>query len=119
MKSYALLTFFITALASFSGFSQETNPEILAKKLKNAQLAVTDQDVEGMVFQSYLVEEKINSKFGSQVTTYEVISLDFIATNDLGPNNTRTVTIKYRTAKPKRTATGIAGSQDVTASREP
>lgn len=117
MKSYTLLALLISATASFSGFSQETNPDILSKKLKNARLAVTEQNTDGLVFHSYHVEEKINSKFGSQITTFEVSSFDLIPTNNLGPNNSRTVTVRFRGAKTKQTTAVLVPPTDVVTSR--
>ncbi|HLA55530.1 MAG TPA: hypothetical protein VK623_05500 [Flavobacterium sp.] len=55
---------------------------------------------------AYHVEERINSNFGSRVTTYDVSNLSLISTNDLGPNNTRIVTPKF--AKAKAVAVAVA-----------
>ena len=43
----------------------------------------------------YHVEERINSKFGSRVTTYVVPRWDMINHYDLGPGNKRIITPKY------------------------
>lgn len=50
---------------------------------------------------SYYVEERINKLFGGRITTYEVSKLDMIYTNDLGPNNTRTIIPRYVKRKQK------------------
>jgi hypothetical protein len=54
-----------------------------------------------MVVVSYHVEERINMKFGSRITTYDVKSLNLVNTTDLGPDNTRVVTPVYGKAKAK------------------
>ena len=53
------------------------------------------------VIKSYYVEERINKLFGGRITTYEVTKLDMIYTNDLGPNNTRTIIPRYVKRKQK------------------
>ncbi|MBW1657570.1 hypothetical protein [Flavobacterium quisquiliarum] len=55
------------------------------------------------VIKSYYVEERINKLFGGRIVTYEVTKLDMVYTNDLGPNNTRTVIPRYVKKKQKGT----------------
>ena len=49
--------------------------------------------------ESYHVVERINMKFGAQVVTYDVSDIRLINTIDLGPNNSRTITPKYKDQK--------------------
>lgn len=51
------------------------------------------------VIVAYHVEERINMNFGGRITTYNVPSMNFISTIDLGPNNTRKITPIYGKAK--------------------
>ena len=72
----------------------EENTELLSQSLSDNELAVV----------SYHVEERINMAFGSTVTTYDVSSLSLINTNDLGKNNSRIITPKYKKSKEKALA---------------
>lgn len=67
---------------------------------------------------SYHVEERINMKFGSRITTYDVPSLKMVNTNDLGPDNSRVVTPVFGKVKPKPVidAVAVASAQTAVAS---
>ena len=101
MKTYASFII-IACVFSFSCFAQRATP--VNKAIANARLSSTDTNSDSdLVIESYYVEETINMTFGRRVTKYEVSKLDMVNTYDLGPNNTRTVTPKYRKAKVKPT----------------
>lgn len=97
MKNYAPLFIAIVSTFSFSCLAQSGDHSSASMKMENEQL-MADND---LAIVSYHVEERINMNFGSRVTSYNVSSLSFVSTNDLGPNNTRIVTPKYGKAKPK------------------
>ena len=50
----------------------------------------------------YLVEEKINQKFGGYIRTYKVSNYNLIDCYDIVPNNTRTITPYYETIEEKK-----------------
>ena len=103
MKNYAAPFTAIACVFSFNCFAQRSERASPNPEIKNARLIADNKPKKDLVVKSYHVEEKINMPFGSRVTTYEVTSLDMIYTNDLGPNNTRTVTPNYGRTKIKTT----------------
>jgi tetratricopeptide (TPR) repeat protein len=82
MKNNVPIYTTIISVFLFNCFAQKTkvsNPE------KNVKL--------------YHVEENINMKFGGYTTTYNVSDSSLVNTYDLGPNNTRVVTLLYAKEK--------------------
>lgn len=121
MKKYKLLLSAFLILVSLHCFAQVTNnPE----STKGKTIILTDNLASNSdyVIKSYYVEERINKLFGGRITTYEVTKLDMVYTNDLGPNNTRTVIPRYVKRKQKGTPSLThpeASVESVTASAEP
>jgi len=91
MKNYALFFAAMGSVYSYSCFAQ-SNTKILSD-------LTSGQDVI-----AYHVEERINRPMGTSITTYEVSNLALVRTNDLGKNNTRTVTPKYGKIRAKAIA---------------
>ena len=91
MKNYALLFVAIGSISSYGCFAQSNANDFTDLASGNEIIA-------------YHVEERINKPMGSSITTYEVTSLSLVHTNDLGKNNTRTVTPKYGKVRSKATA---------------
>ncbi len=111
MKTYSL-SIVISCVFSFSCFGQRASsntPAVTA--MANAHSTIDaksdSKSDDGLVIESYYVEETINMPFGRRVTKYEVSKLDMVNTYDLGPNNTRTVTPIYKKAKVKPTQVAI------------
>ena len=98
MNNYALL--FIASVFSFSGFAQRNDRVPTNAKTGNG-LVYSNSSNNDLAIVSYHVEERINMKVGSNITTYDVSSLSLVSTNDLGPNNTRVITPKYRKVNEK------------------
>lgn len=97
----AFLSAFLILL-SINCFAQltESNP---ASSTAGKTVILTDNLATNSdyVIKSYYVEERINKLFGGRITTYEVTKLDMVYTNDLGPNNTRTIIPRYVKKKHK------------------
>lgn len=102
MEKHVLLLAITACTFSFSGLAQYNERFQVDLKAKNSRLIADRISQKELTIVSYKVEEKINMKFGSTITTYSVPSVDLINTNDLGDNNTRIVTPKYARTKPKR-----------------
>lgn len=120
MKKYEAFFSVIAFVFSLSCFAQQTEK---APVIGNTIL-LTDNNLpsDEYVIKSYYVEERINKLFGGRITTYEVSKLDMVYTNDLGPNNTRTVIPRYVKRKQKLTASTMqskAPIENLTASIEP
>jgi len=98
MKTYAAYFTIIASVFSISSFAQ-TNYTIVDADTKKTASKFDDKSAEDLVIDSYLVVEIINMPFGKRTTKYEVSKLDMVYTNDLGPNNTRTVTPIYKKKK--------------------
>jgi len=98
MKRYAAYFTIIISVFSISSFAQ-TNYTIIDAETKKTASKFDDKSDEDLIIDSYLVVEVINMPFGKRTTKYEVSKLDMVYTNDLGPNNTRTVTPIYRKKK--------------------
>lgn len=99
------LTAFLSAfliLISLNSFGQLKEKES-ASSAKGKTIMLTDNLASNSdyVIKSYYVEERINKLFGGRITTYEVTKLDMVYTNDLGPNNTRTIIPRYVKKKHK------------------
>jgi tetratricopeptide (TPR) repeat protein len=97
MKNYTLLYLAIASVFSFSCLAQRGDSFLSTAKMDNAQLMPDNKDDLAIV--AYHVEERINMKFGSRITTYEVSNASLISTNELGANNTRVITPKYGKVK--------------------
>lgn len=112
MKTYLLHFAAFASLFSISGFAQQTNYMVANTDSRRAPFKFDSKPTDDRVIESYLVVEVINMPFGRRTTKYEVSKLDMVYTNDLGPNNTRTVTPIYK--KPKvRTASTILASKSM------
>lgn len=99
MKNYLPILITIVSVFSFNSFAQGSKFSPDSERMVSTQIAShTLSDViptSVSVIKSYHVEEKINMKFGSYITTYDVPELSQVRTNDLGPNNSRVVTLRY------------------------
>lgn len=93
---FVLLT--ATIACSFASFAQSESA--VNSRSANAE-ALDDMLTEDRVVVSYHVEERINMNFGSRITSYNVPALNLVNTNDLGPNNTRTITPVFAKVKAK------------------
>jgi hypothetical protein len=92
MRNFAPI-FIAIAAFSFDGFAQtdeKANAQLLSENLANDDRVVV----------SYHVEERINMRSGSRITTYEVSNLNQINASDLGPDNERIITPRYGKARP-------------------
>jgi tetratricopeptide (TPR) repeat protein len=99
MKNYLPFLITIVNVFSFNGFAQASKFSLDDKRMVSRQimlhtLSEVTPTTESVV-KSYYVEEKINMNFGSSITTYDVPELSQVRTNDLGPNNSRVVTLRY------------------------
>lgn len=103
MKRYTTHFIAITVIFSLNCFGQQTNYVASTENRKSP--IKLDKPDEDRVIESYFVVELINMPFGKRITKYEVSKLDMIYTNDLGPNNTRTVTPIYKKKKLRQAAT--------------
>jgi len=105
MKNYAPFFTAITSLISFVCFAQNNK----IQDLNNLNSETTNQKIIG-----YHVEEHVNMRFGSQITTYTVSDLRLVSTADLGPNNRRVITPKYAKQKTStQTAVALASPVSV------
>jgi hypothetical protein len=86
---------------SFSCFGQGVNSAPVAELKEKVSSQLGNVSKNDRVIVSYKVEEVVNTASGKRVTTYEVPKLEMVGTNDLGPNNTRTVTPVYGKSKMK------------------
>lgn len=107
MKNYVPLFVAIESIFSFGCFAQGTDNLSASTKLANPELISYTVPNDELVVVSYHVEERINSNFGSHITTYNVSNLSLVRTYDLGPNNTRTITPTFGKAKIKAIATPL------------
>jgi len=99
MKKNVLLLAITASTFSLGCFAQQNNKFLVNTKLENLQLLLNRMSKNEFVIVSYQVEEKINLRFGGTTTTYTVPTLDMVNTNDLGEDNSRTITPKYARAK--------------------
>src|SRR4051812_46626594 len=98
MKNYVNLFLAVAGVVSASCFAQG-NDSMLAATIGNTQLMNEGLSNDDRVIVAYHVEERINMRFGGQITTYTVPNLNLIARKDLGPGNTRVITPIYGKAK--------------------
>ena len=108
MKAYARYFIATMSVLSFHIYGQTTNDIAMTSTNGNVASKAETAPKEDLVIVGYYVEEVINRTFGKRITKYEVSKLDMVYTNDLGPNNTRTVTPIYRKAKVKKVNTALA-----------
>lgn len=101
-KSYLIAILMLLKLNCFA--QQAENPQASSTFGKTILLTDNLSSNSDYVIKSYYVEERINKLFGGRITTYEVTKLDMVYTNDLGPNNTRTIIPRYVKRKQKVTA---------------
>ena len=99
MKYNAHLFIALASVFSVSCFAQRNDRSIANAKMENMQILSDMMSNNDLAVVSYHVEERINMNFGSNITTYDVPSLNMVSTNDLGPNNSRIVTPKYAKIK--------------------
>lgn len=108
MKIHLLHFAAIAGLFSLSCFAQNTNYMAANAESLRPPYKFESHPEDDRVIESYLVEEVINMPFSKRITKYEVSKLDMVYTNDLGPNNTRTVTPVYKKKKVKTSGTILA-----------
>lgn len=94
MKNFAPILIALTAF-SLSTLAQSSGGD------KGPSQLLADNSTDERVVVAYHVEERVFTRSGSRVTTYEVSSLSQIDANDLGPDNLRIITPRYGKAKPK------------------
>jgi len=97
MKKTILVYITIVSVFSFNCFAQIVQVDTSAKKTIDNQINANTGTMTSSVktVKSYHVVETINLKFGGHTTTYDVPDPKLINTYDLGPNNTRVITILY------------------------
>ncbi|MES2573748.1 MAG: hypothetical protein V4572_02285 [Bacteroidota bacterium] len=92
--------FIYIIIFSFHSFAQKTKESGIDKQLGNTQkdpdTLIEGKSVSTVTIKSYRVEENINMKFGGSTMTYEVTDLNLVNQSDLGPNNTRVITPRYK-----------------------
>lgn len=113
MKKYAAIIASVFSVGSFA----QANYTIIDADTKKTASKFDDKSAEDLIIDSYLVVEVINMPFGKRTTKYEVSKLDMVYTNDLGPNNTRTVTPIYKKKK-VRSAGAVSPKEVVEANAE-
>lgn len=118
MKTYLLHFAALVGLFSISGFAQQTNYMVANADSRRAPFKFDSKPTDDRVIESYLVVEVINMPFGRRTTKYEVSKLDMVYTNDLGPNNTRTVTPIYKKQKVRTESTILASKSMADATSE-
>jgi hypothetical protein len=101
MKSLAPFLIVIATIFSFKCSAQFSGPISINKEMTNAQLLSDSISNNQLRIVGYHVVERINMKFGGTITTYDVSSLSLVNTNDLGQENSRTITPKYSKSKEK------------------
>jgi tetratricopeptide (TPR) repeat protein len=101
MKKKILLYITIANVFSFDCFAQIVQVDTSNKKAIDNQInALTKTTTSSAkTVKTYHVVETVNLKFGGHTTTYNVTDQKLINTYDLGPNNTRVVTVIYNTVE--------------------
>lgn len=112
MKTYSLLLTAITCAFSLSGFAQS---ESASAKIGNSQMLADAISGDDKVVVAYHVEERVNMNFGGHITSYNVPDVSMIRTNDLGPNNTRTITPIFGKAKKRDQIDAVTSSAKMAA----
>ncbi|HNP32391.1 MAG TPA: hypothetical protein PKN96_03805 [Flavobacterium sp.] len=95
MKITVPIFMIITSFYSLGSLAQSSKHVLVNAKMENAEMLADN----GLAVVSYHVEERINMRFGSNITTYDVSNIELINTNDLGENNVRIVTPKFAKVK--------------------
>jgi hypothetical protein len=100
MKKKLLVYIAIVSVFSFDCFAQIVQSDTSNKKAIdnqiNALMGKKTSPVKTVKkVKTYHVVETINLKFGGHTTTYDVPDPKLINTYDLGPNNTRVITVLY------------------------
>jgi tetratricopeptide (TPR) repeat protein len=104
MKKKILVYMTIIGLFSFNCFAQIVHQvDTSNKKPTDNQTNNTTKTIANSVktVKTYHVVETVNLKFGGHTTTYDVPDPKLINTYDLGPNNTRVITILYTNVQQK------------------
>ncbi|TRX30270.1 hypothetical protein FNW52_20365 [Flavobacterium sp. ZT3R18] len=101
MKKKILVYITIVTIFSFNCFAQIVQVDTSNKKAIDNQInAMTGKMTSSVkTIKTYHVVETINLKFGGHTTTYDVPDSKLINTYDLGPNNTRVITIVEKTVE--------------------
>jgi tetratricopeptide (TPR) repeat protein len=101
MKKKILLYIAIVTVFSFNSFAQIVQVDTSKKKAIDNQISAQTKTNTSAVktVKTYHVVETVNLKFGGYTTTYNVSDPKLISTYDLGPNNTRVITILYNTVE--------------------
>lgn len=99
MKNFVLLSAIVANTFSFSCFAQLNDHSQNNKRIENTKSIADRISQNELIAVSFHVEERINMRFGSTITTYTVPSLNLVNTHDLGANNKRTITTIYARAK--------------------
>lgn len=104
MKKKMLVYIVIANVFSFNCFAQIVQLDTSMKKKADNQINARTGTMTTSVktvknVTSYHVVETVNLKFGGHTTTYDVPDPKMINTFDLGPNNTRVVTIVNKTVE--------------------
>jgi tetratricopeptide (TPR) repeat protein len=102
MKKKLLVYIAVVSVFSFNCFAQIVQSDTSNKKAIDNQInALTGKKTSFVktvkTVKTYHVVETINLKFGGHTTTYDVPDPKLINTYDLGPNNTRVITIVDKT----------------------
>ena len=104
MKKKVLVYMVIANVFSFNCFAQIVQLDTSMKKKADNQINARTGTMTTSVktvknVTSYHVVETVNLKFGGHTTTYDVPDPKMINTFDLGPNNTRVITIVNKTVE--------------------
>jgi hypothetical protein len=101
MKKKILVYITLVNVFSFNCFAQIVQVDTSNKKAIDNQINAKTGTMTSSVktvktVKTYRVVETVNLKFGGHTTTYDVPDPKLINTYDLGPNNTRVITILYK-----------------------
>jgi hypothetical protein len=104
MKKKFLVYIVIVSVYSFNCFAQIVQSDTNNKKVIDNQINALTGKKTSLVktvktVKTYHVVETINLKFGGHTTTYDVPDPKLINTYDLGPGNTRVITIVDKTVE--------------------
>jgi tetratricopeptide (TPR) repeat protein len=104
MKKKILICITIISVFSFNCFAQVVHQVDTSNKkaIENQTNTVTKAIASSVkTVKMYHVVETVNLQFGGHTTTYDVPDPKLINTYDLGPNNTRVITILYNAVEQK------------------
>ena len=113
MKKKILVYITIVIIFSFNCFAQIVQVDITHKKAIDSQINILTRTTTNSIktTKKYQVVETVYLKFGGYTTTYIVPDLKLINTFDLGPNNTRVITILYNTIEQQTTILNLAATK--------